>query len=214
MAQKLDVPVSEAEAAFWQWVDDYVSQPHPEIGRDGPVCPFVPRLVESGNIHVQVDESLDGTDAAAMEARMRAALRDYEAMPNAQWKALVVVFPTVAGADVAVVDDVQGALKRDCVRKGLMVGQFHPLSTEPGARNPAFAANRAPFAAIALRHMSHHDIVFLDHDPEMFREFQARYGGEFSGGRDLDPFLVDRYTAAAARFGVRESPASASAHGG
>jgi heptaprenyl diphosphate synthase len=135
-------------------------------------------------------------------------------MPDAHWKALVVVFPSVVGADVAVVDRVQSALKPDCVRKGLMVGQFHPLSAEGGARNPAFMANRAPFAAIALRHMSHHDIVFLDRDPEMFREFQARFGDEFSGGRDLEPFLADRYAAAAARFGARESRASASAHGG
>ena len=203
MAQRLDVSVLEAEAAFWHWVDGYVTRPHPELGRDGPICPFVQRLAESGNIHVQVDDSLDGTDLGAMVARMRIALRDYEAMPNRQWKAVVVVFPSVVGADVAVVDDVQQALKLECVRKGLMVGQFHPLSNEPGARNPEFLANRAPFAAIALRHMSHHDIVFLDRNPEMFREFDARFGEELSdAGRDRDPFLVERYAAAAARFGA------------
>ena len=202
MAQRLDVS-SSAEAAFWHWVDEYVTQPHPELGRDGPICPFVQRLAESGNIHVEVDDSLDGTDAAAMEARMRIALRDYEAMPDQQWKALVVVFPGVVGADAAVVDDVQQALKLECVRKGLMVGQFHPLSTEPGARNPEFLANRAPFAAIALRPMSHHDIVFLDRNPEMFREFDARFGAELSdAARERDPFLVERYAAAAARFGA------------
>ena len=202
MAQRLDVS-SSAEAAFWHWVDEYVTQPHPELGRDGPICPFVQRLAESGNIHVEVDDSLDGTDAAAMEARMRIALRDYEAMPDRQWKALVVVFPGVVGADVAVVDDVQQALKLECVRKGLMVGQFHPLSNEPGARNPEFLANRAPFAAIALRPMSHHDIVFLDRNPEMFREFDARFGDELSdAARERDPFLVERYAAAAARFGA------------
>lgn len=201
MAQQLEAPASEKEAAFWRWVDEYVTQPHPRLGRDGPVCPFVGRLAESGNIHVQVDDSLDGTDPAALEARMRVALREYEAMPNKQWKALVVVFPSAVGADAAVVDEVQSALKLDCVRKGLMVGQFHPLSTEPGARNPAFPANRAPFAAIALRHMSHHDIVFLDRNREMFREFERRFGGELSAGSDRDPFLVERYAAAAARFG-------------
>lgn len=214
MTQKLDATASEIEGAFWQWVEEYVSRPHPEIGREGPVCPFVPRLVEAGNLYVEVEESLDGTDAAALEARMRAAVRDYEAMPNAHRKALVVLFPRVVGDEVAVVDRVQGALKSDCVRKGLMVGQFHPLSSEPAARNPAFPANRAPFAAIALRQMSHHDIVFLDRNPEMFREFRARYGGEYAGGRDLDPFLVDRYAAAAARFGAQESPASPSADAG
>jgi hypothetical protein len=195
--------VADSETVFWQWVDEYVCRPHPEIGREGPVCPFVPKLVESGEMRVEVDESLDGTDPAAMEARMRAAVSAFEAIPLQPWeKALVVLFPNVAGPDVAVVDQVQAALKPECVPKGLMVGQFHPLSTEPGARNPAFPANRAPLAAIALRYMSHHDIVFLDKDPEMFREYEQRYGDKYSGGGDdLDPFLVERHRAALARFG-------------
>ena len=192
----------DAGRTFWRWVDEYVSQPHPEIGRDGSVCPFVPRLVEEGNLFVEIDDTLDGSDAGAMEARMRRAVGDYLAMPDAYWKSLVIVFPNVVGDDVEVVDRVQGALKPDCVPKGLMVGQFHPLSTEPAARNPQFPANRAPVAAIALRHMSYHDIVFLDRSEEMFREFDARFGDEYRGGRDLDPFLVERYEVAAARFGT------------
>jgi hypothetical protein len=202
VAENVGVATSEAERVFWQWVDEYVSRPHPDIGRDGPVCPFVPRLIEEGNLFVEVDDSIDGTDAAAIEARMRTAVADYLAMPNAYRKALVIVFPNVVGSNVEVVDRVQAALKPGCVQKGLMVGQFHPLSTEPGARNPDFPANRAPLAAIALRHMSHHDIVFLDRSEEMFREFDARFGDEYRSGGDLDPFLVDRYEAAAARFGA------------
>ena len=198
-----NVPVEHpAERTFWRWVEEYVSQPHPAIGRDGSVCPFVPRLVEEGNLFVEIDDTLDGSDAGAMEARMRRAVGDYLAMPDAYWKSLVIVFPNVVGDDVEVVDRVQGALKPDCVPKGLMVGQFHPLSTEPAARNPQFPANRAPVAAIALRHMSYHDIVFLDRSEEMFREFDARFGDEYRGGRDLDPFLVERYEVAAARFGT------------
>jgi heptaprenyl diphosphate synthase len=183
-------------------VDGFVSRPHPELGREGPVCPFVPRLVEAGTLHVEVDDSLDGKDTAAMEERMRAAVTAFEALPDPKRSALVVLFPNVVGPDVAVADRVQEALKPECVSKGLMVGQFHPLSTEPGARNPEFHANRSPIVAIAVRHMSHHDIVFLYRSPEMFREYEARYGDRYSNGGDLDPFLVDRYEAAAARFGA------------
>jgi Domain of unknown function (DUF6875) len=206
VGNKLDVEATQAEAAFWQWVEEYVCRPHPEIGREGAVCPFLPNVVQADGLHVEIDDTLDGSDPAAMEARVRAAVPVFEAIPLAPWKkALALLFPKVVGADVTVVDRVQAAVKPDCVRRGLMVGQFHPLSTEPGARNPAFPANRAPFAAIALRHMSYHDIVFLDRDPEMFREYQDRYGDDFSGGRDLDPFLVDRYEAAAARFGAPDA---------
>ena len=192
----------EAERTFWQWVDEYVVRPHPEIGRDGPVCPFVPRLVEAGTLFVEVEESLDGTDAAAMEARMREAVSTFEGLADPKRSALVVLFPRVARADAEVADRVQEALKPECVPRGLMIGQFHPLSEEPGARNPAFPANRAPIVAIALRHMSHHDIVFLYRSAEMFHEYDARYADTYADDeRELDPFLVARYEEAAARFG-------------
>jgi hypothetical protein len=209
VGEKLDATSAEAEAVFERWIEEYACRPHPQIGREGPVCPFLPKVLEAGGLRVEVDESLDGSDPAAMEARMRAAVPAFEAMPLAPWeKALVVLFPKLVGSDVAVVDRVQAALKPECVRRGLMIGQFHPLSTEPGARNPAFPANRAPIAAIALRHMSYHDIVFLGHDPEMFREYRSRYAEKISGGGDIDPFLVDRYERAAARFGADDgSPA-------
>ncbi len=201
MPADVDPRGSALERRFWRWVDEYVTQPHPQLGRDGPICPFVGRLVESGNLHVEIDETVHGDDAAAMEIRMRTAVAAYRALPNAHRKALVVVFANVTGDDVAVVDGVQDALKGELVPQGLMIGQFHPLSTEPGARNPHFLANRAPFAAIALRPMSDHDIVFLDRTAEMFREYDSRFGHEFSGGRELDRFLVERYNAARARFG-------------
>ena len=210
MAANRDAVRSEAERVFWEWVDEHVSRPHPELGRDGAVCPFVPRLVEAGTLYVEVEDSLDGTDAEAMEARMRDAVPVFEALPNANRSALVVLFPNVDAANAAVADRVQEALKPECVRKGLMVGQFHPLSTEPGARNPDFHANRAPLVAIALRNMSHHDIVFLYRSPEMFREYQARYADEYTSGRDIDPFLVARYEEATARFGAMASAASPS----
>jgi hypothetical protein len=199
----LAVEPANAETAFWRWVEEYVCRPNPRLGREGPVCPFVARLVEADALRVEVDDSLDGADAAAMEARVRAAIPVFDAMPHARGrKALVLIFPKVVADDGAILDRVQAALKPECVAKGLMVGQFHPLSTEPGARNPDFHANRAPIAAIALRHMSHHDIVFLGHDPDMFREYQSRYGERFADGGDHDPFLVARYEAAVARFGT------------
>lgn len=192
---------ADKTSALWEWVEEYVCRPHPEIGREGPVCPFVPRILEEGELRVEVEDSLDGTDAQAIEARVREAVPVFEAIPLPPWKkALVLVFAGVPDERAAVVDEVQEALKPECVRRGLMVGQFHPHSMEPGARNAGFFANRAPVAAIALRHMSYHDIVFLDRSPEMFREYQARYADKLAGGGDLDPFLVDRYEQAVARF--------------
>jgi hypothetical protein len=198
-----ETPPAESTAVFWRWVKEYVCRPHPEIGREGAVCPFLPNIVRDGGLHVEVDDSIDGKDAAEMEVRMREAIPVFEALSGEPWeKAMVVLFPSVPEADAAIVDRVQEALKPDCVARGLMVGQFHPHSTEPGARNAAFPANRAPIAAIALRYMSPHDIVFLDRNAEMFREYRARYGEKLSNRVDIDPFLVDRYEAAVARFGA------------
>ena len=149
---------SALERRFWRWVDEYVTQPHPQLGRDGPICPFVGRLVESGNLHVEIDETVHGDDAAAMEIRMRTAVAAYRALPNAHRKALVVVFANVTGDDVAVVDGVQDALKGELVPQGLMIGQFHP--TVDGAwcaqhalsrQSRAVCRDRAP-ADVGSRH--------------------------------------------------------------
>ena len=188
-------------AVFRRWVEEYVCQPHPEIGRPGPVCPFVPKLLGTEGFTVEIDDGPDGTDPAPMEVRMWRAVEDFLAVPLEPWrKAMVVLFPGVPVERGAIVDEVQGAMKPECVRRGLMVGQFHPHSIEGGARNPAFPANRAPVVSIALRHMSYHDIVFLDRSAEMFAVYRERYAEKIRDG-DVEPFFVERYEAAAARFG-------------
>ena len=40
--------IKKSRAAVRQvvaWIRDYLCKPHPELGRDGPVCPFVPASI-------------------------------------------------------------------------------------------------------------------------------------------------------------------------
>ena len=195
----MSCPYASASAAFWSWVDEYVCRPHAEIGRRGVVCPFVPGMRRAGGLRVEVDLAIDGTDAAALEARVRAAIPVFEAIPlDARKKSLVLLFPNLGEQHGATLDQVQAALKPDAVRLGLMLGQFHPASMEPAARNPGFLANRCPVPALAIRHMATHDILFLDHDREMFAAYDARFGERFARGRVPDRYLVGRYEAACA----------------
>ena len=189
--------------AFWAWIDDYVTKPHPEIGRAGVVCPFVPGIVRAGGLRVEVALDIDGTDARAMRDRVRAAIPEFLAMEQPEHrKSFVLLFPNVGPEHYATVDRVQAALKPEAVRQGLMVGQFHPGSDEPAARNPAFPANRSPVPALAIRHMASHDILFLGRvNTEAFDQYQVRFGDKHARGRVPDRYLRARYQSALDRFG-------------
>ena len=43
---------------FWDWIHSYVVRPHPEIGRPGAVCPFVPALVKKQGIYLENHDSV------------------------------------------------------------------------------------------------------------------------------------------------------------
>src|SRR5215831_5438860 len=62
-----------------QWITAYLMQPHPDLGRPGEVCPFTSRAHELDTIRIGVSLA-PSTDGAAIEASMRACLRDFFAI--------------------------------------------------------------------------------------------------------------------------------------
>src|SRR4051812_13310051 len=44
------------------WARGYLSHPHPELGRNGSVCPFVPKSLNEGRFYMVLHEEVDGSD--------------------------------------------------------------------------------------------------------------------------------------------------------
>jgi len=96
---------------------------------------------------------------------------------DARYKAILILFPDLA-ADVApgIIDTIQATLKSEFIPKGLMIGQFHMVSDEPGLRNPNFRPLRTSVPLLAIRHMVPSDFPFLKKKPEWVSSYIQQFG--------------------------------------
>ncbi|MBX3471241.1 MAG: non-ribosomal peptide synthetase [Planctomycetes bacterium] len=193
------------------WATDYIGKPHPDLGRKGPICPYVPAAVRQGALHVTVCEDVgpdDGVDAVdrALLRHARAFLRRFPIDPHdldaALWS-VVLALPRLTGDAGALVDESHTRQKYYLMERGVMLSQFHPACAKRGVHNRGFALYRAPVACIVIRHMGVHDIVFVERHRGALREYCRRFGRAYEAGRVTDEHgYVTRYRAARARFGL------------
>ncbi|MEU7863709.1 DUF6875 domain-containing protein [Nonomuraea sp. NPDC049141] len=148
------------------WVREYLCRPHPELGRSGPVCPYARRALDRGMVWAVTWPDCPA-DATAMTAIMAECLHWFERSTDPD-QALLVLFPRLTAADHGLtIEGVQRRLKPAFVRRGLMIGEFHDGPPDvPGLHNPWFRPLRSPVPLLAVRHMVHSDLPFLQGDPE------------------------------------------------
>jgi len=164
------------------WMREFLARPHRELGRPGPVCPFVPAAITQDTVWL-AGVSLGRGDRQAI-VEIVGIFRDLflQLEPKsgelAMMKAMVIVFPNVPSDDAGVIDDVQSELKGRFVDAGLMIGEFHERNESPGLRNPNFRPLRSPIPSLAIRHMVETDLPFLHrplYPPPVRSEFIRSY---------------------------------------
>ncbi|MBG0833227.1 hypothetical protein HS041_36605 [Planomonospora sp. ID67723] len=188
-----------------QWLRSYVSEPHRELGRSGPVCPFVPLSLKTGALTFVVHEEIDGSDPQAMSDLLRAYMADFaatapESSTELRRRSLMIVVPNVPDERLHVLDLVHGEIKDEMVRNSLMLGQFHLRCPDTAVRNPEFRVSIAPLPCFAIRHMAPHDILFLHDEKSWFVEYRRKFGNEYLLGRIKDPLMLDLYHSAQNRL--------------
>ncbi|MEV6769245.1 DUF6875 domain-containing protein [Nocardia sp. NPDC051030] len=143
---------------------DHLTRPHPELGRPGPVCPFIRN---SATRHLVWAGSAVGGDTLPM-ARMHEVIDDafevyrrllHENPTEARRSTLVTIFPELTRYEL--IDAAHRAHKTQAVTQGLMLGQFYPGCTVPGLWNRAFHPLDAPLPMLVLRPMMSTDFPFL-----------------------------------------------------
>ena len=191
-----------------RWMSEYLAQPHPELGRKGPVCPFVTRTAAVDRYLIALHDEV--------RAPVRSLIRDIvlshaeglkqnfpETDPDGAFTGLLVVFPSLPEADASVLDRLQDEMKTFLMSHDTMLAACHAQSEKPAINNPAFAAFRSPLPCFIVRHMDVRDIVFLGHNQAAFARYHRRFARRFVDGKVGNEFgYVDRYQEARARFRV------------
>jgi prolyl-tRNA editing enzyme YbaK/EbsC (Cys-tRNA(Pro) deacylase) len=164
-----------------RWAEEYLCRPHPELGREGPVCPFAQASMRKALFSLAVCR---GTDFA--EEGVRATLMKYrdwflELEPqhggDASFKTILVLFPDLAPESIPrLIDATQEALKVEYIAKGLMIGEFHSGPPQKaGLWNRDFRPLASPVPMLVIRHMVPTDFGFLRHDRNMVSTYLERF---------------------------------------
>jgi hypothetical protein len=145
------------------------------------VCPYVSTSREKGffwlTAYVGARPGLEEVCAVASIYREWFLALEPQAGPDAQYKTISILFPDIQERDApALIDEAQLLLKPAFVQQGLMIGQFHADSNEPGVWNPTIRPLRSPVPLLVMRPMVPHDILFLAMEEGFVRAYLERFG--------------------------------------
>lgn len=145
-----------------RYIGDYLVRPHPELGRDGPVCPFVRHTITHRSLWVAVVPGGDDLTAETMTAALDDAFEIYRGLrteADARMLASATIFPGLTRHEL--IDSVHLAGKTAVVEQGLMLGQFYPGCGVSGLWNKDFRPLDAPLPMLVIRKMMNTDFPFL-----------------------------------------------------
>lgn len=149
-----------------EWVKNFLAKPHPDLGRNGPVCPFVPQSIKLNSIQMAViraknlePQKIEDIVKNYRDIFLQMEPRNRKAGIN---KAFLLIFPDLDPDQAStLIDGVQKKLKPFFVEEGLMIGEFHKRTETRGLHNQNFYPLRSPIPLLAIRFMVEGDLPFL-----------------------------------------------------
>ena len=165
------------------WINTFITEPHKQVGRSGPVCPFVPGSLERKALWLAPEHLADQSAADLVQLVNEYKTLLLRAQPSgaddAIYKAILVVF-TDASADHAnnALNDIrlQDLNQPAYANDGVVLGQFHERNDGSAVRNPDFHPFRAPIRFLLMRLAVTGDWVFFLDDENWFNTWACRWG--------------------------------------
>jgi hypothetical protein len=190
-------------AEIQRWIRDFTTNPHPDLGREGVVCPYMVRALGNAHVTLLAFDADRGDDALAAQAHeFRSLIRQRAAALGAEGT-FQVRFAVPYGLPEpelkAMVARVHARLRREFVASGFMVGDFWPEHDTPGLHSPTFRPFASPMPMLGVRQVVPADLVFFitpDIPADVQREYLEVYGNHFAGR--LNEYWSKRLAAALA----------------
>jgi hypothetical protein len=168
--------------AVADWIKTYVVRPHKDLGRAGPVCPFVPGALERRTLWLAPEQIADQSASAVVELMSSYTRRFLDTQPtdgdDAKYKVIVVVF-TDLPADRAqgVFDDVlQHLAVPSYAEHGILFGPFHERFEGTAIYNSNFRPFQSPVPFLFVRQGVISDWKFFLDNEDLFNLWARRFG--------------------------------------
>jgi hypothetical protein len=169
------------------WVESYLMQGHPDLGRTGAVCPFTKQAAKLDTVRVAVSHASAADEEEAF-ALIRTCFGELEQIPckpgMEHFRTIIIGFPDCAGAEgVAMLQRVQARHKFYSLGRFRMIGMMHANSDAPGLWNPDFRPLRSTMPVLAIRHLVEQDAPFAALHPLLIPPYLLKF--KFAGAKRL-----------------------------
>lgn len=148
------------------WVSSYVMKPHPDLGRSGVVCPYVPPAMKLSSVWLAVvhTEAVTKNDLCGIVEKYTKLYQSLEVSTDEakELKTLILIFPDIKDHEAPfLIGGVHRMMKPRIVDAGLMLGEFYNGNESPALHNPQFHPLTSPMPLLIYRRMVPNDLVFL-----------------------------------------------------
>jgi hypothetical protein len=168
--------------AIADWIKTFVVKPHKDLGRAGPVCPFVPGSLERKVLWLAPEQIADRGEPDAIELVSGYKRLFLETQPtggdDADYKVIVVVF-TDLSADRArgVFNDVlQQLALPSYAADGILFGPYYEGNEGSAIYNSSFRPFQSPVPFLFVRQGVTSDWKFFLRDNEWLNLWARRHG--------------------------------------
>ena len=168
--------------AVADWTKTFVAKPHRDLGRAGPVCPFVPVALEHKTLWLAAERSAGRSASDVIQLidgykRLLLAAQPVDG-DDANYKSIVVVFTDLPAAQAK--DFFGGVLQQigvpSYVDDGLVMGPFYEGNDGTAIYNPNFRPFTSPVPFLLMRRAVISDWKFFLNDEDWLRLWARRYG--------------------------------------
>jgi hypothetical protein len=171
-----------ALAAVADWIKTFVVKPHQDLGRAGPVCPFVPGSLERKTLWLAPEQIADRDMPEVVELMRGYTRLLLDTRPtdgdDVVDNVIVVVFSDLPAARAqGVFDDVlQQLAVASYVDDGVLFGPYYQGHAGTALYNSSFRPFQSPVPFLFVRHGVTGDWKFFLDDEEWLTLWARRYG--------------------------------------
>jgi uncharacterized protein DUF6875 len=168
--------------AVSDWIKSYVVRPHQDLGRAGPVCPFVPGSLERETLWLAPEQIAERSVPEVVDLMNGYVRRFRDAQPidgdDAKYKVIVVVFDDLSAdrAQGVFADVLEQLAVPSYAEDGILFGPFYEGNEGTAIYNSSFRPFQSPVPFLFVRNTVVSDWKFFLDNEESLNLWARRFG--------------------------------------